>query len=233
MLFFISLNPKKIMSDNSTNNNATTINKIIDLVAKYYNIFLSLGLLGLAYYLKWNPIILVLFVSSLVLFVPAVKKTVDAKVSDGVKKTIATFMAGVSAIAGFFGLNQEPPKPVNNNINNSSVVVSSVSKSSLTITKLSSSSVITNNSAKIETSKSPESKVNTTNQNVSSDKKTSSMSTQTQSNNQTKSDQPKPKGFIEGSCEELKTKGIVNIKRGDANYTEARDRNNDGVACEG
>jgi Excalibur calcium-binding domain len=225
------------MSNTPTNNNEATTNQIIDLIAKYYNVFLSVGLLTLAYYLKWNAIVLILFVLSLSLFIPAVKKVVDSTVSDGVKKVIATFMAGVSAIAGFFGLNnQEPVKPVNNNANNSSVVVSSTSKSSLVNNKISSSTAnnSTNSVAKIESSKTVDSKGNIFNQIFGGDKKTSSVSsisTQNQAN-KSQDNQPRPKGFVEGNCSDLKAKGIVNIKKGDVNYTEERDRNNDGVACE-
>ena len=39
-------------------------------------------------------------------------------------------------------------------------------------------------------------------------------------------------GFIKGSCASLKKLGLGNFERGDPNYTEARDRDDDGIACE-
>jgi endonuclease YncB( thermonuclease family) len=39
-------------------------------------------------------------------------------------------------------------------------------------------------------------------------------------------------GFIKGSCASLKKLGLGNFERGDPNYTEARDRDEDGIACE-
>jgi hypothetical protein len=38
--------------------------------------------------------------------------------------------------------------------------------------------------------------------------------------------------YIEGTCDVLHEIGIVNIQRNEANYTEDRDRDMDGVACE-
>jgi micrococcal nuclease len=39
-------------------------------------------------------------------------------------------------------------------------------------------------------------------------------------------------GFIKGSCASLNKLGLGNFERGDPNYTEARDRDEDGIACE-
>ena len=39
-------------------------------------------------------------------------------------------------------------------------------------------------------------------------------------------------GFIKGTCASLKKLGLGNFERGDPNYTEARDRDEDGIACE-
>jgi endonuclease YncB( thermonuclease family) len=39
-------------------------------------------------------------------------------------------------------------------------------------------------------------------------------------------------GFIKGSCASLKKLGLGNFERGDPNYTKARDRDEDGIACE-
>jgi micrococcal nuclease len=39
-------------------------------------------------------------------------------------------------------------------------------------------------------------------------------------------------GFIKGSCASLKKLGLGNFERGDPNYTVARDRDKDGIACE-
>ena len=40
-------------------------------------------------------------------------------------------------------------------------------------------------------------------------------------------------GYVGGTCKELKASGVgSNFTPGDANYTSARDRDNDGVACE-
>lgn len=39
-------------------------------------------------------------------------------------------------------------------------------------------------------------------------------------------------GFIKGSCASLKKLGLGNFERGDPNYTEARDGDDDGIACE-
>ena len=40
-------------------------------------------------------------------------------------------------------------------------------------------------------------------------------------------------GYVSGTCKELKASGVgSNFTPGDANYTSARDRDNDGVACE-
>lgn len=39
-------------------------------------------------------------------------------------------------------------------------------------------------------------------------------------------------GFIKGSCASLNELGLGNFERGDPNYTEARDRDDDGIACE-
>jgi micrococcal nuclease len=39
-------------------------------------------------------------------------------------------------------------------------------------------------------------------------------------------------GFIKGSCASLKKLGLGNFERGDPNYTAARDRDEDGIACE-
>jgi micrococcal nuclease len=39
-------------------------------------------------------------------------------------------------------------------------------------------------------------------------------------------------GFIKGSCASLIKLGLGNFERGDPNYTESRDRDEDGIACE-
>lgn len=40
-------------------------------------------------------------------------------------------------------------------------------------------------------------------------------------------------GYVSGTCKELKASGVgSNFRPGDANYTSARDRDDDGVACE-
>ena len=39
-------------------------------------------------------------------------------------------------------------------------------------------------------------------------------------------------GFVSGTCGELKARGLGPFYPGDANYTNRRDRDNDGVACE-
>lgn len=39
-------------------------------------------------------------------------------------------------------------------------------------------------------------------------------------------------GFIKGSCASLKKLGLGNFREGDPNYTQSRDRDNDGLACE-
>ncbi len=40
-------------------------------------------------------------------------------------------------------------------------------------------------------------------------------------------------GYVSGNCKELKASGVgSNFTPGDANYTSARDRDNDGIACE-
>jgi len=39
-------------------------------------------------------------------------------------------------------------------------------------------------------------------------------------------------GFIKGSCASLNKLGLGNFERGDPNYTAARDRDKDGIACE-
>lgn len=38
--------------------------------------------------------------------------------------------------------------------------------------------------------------------------------------------------FVAGTCLELKKLGMGNFQRGDVNYTPARDRDKDGIACE-
>lgn len=39
--------------------------------------------------------------------------------------------------------------------------------------------------------------------------------------------------YIDGTCKELKASGAdSNFRPGDANYTSARDRDNDDIACE-
>ena len=44
--------------------------------------------------------------------------------------------------------------------------------------------------------------------------------------------QPSNGGYVAGTCTELKKLGLGNFKVGDPNYSKARDRDNDGVACE-
>ena len=38
--------------------------------------------------------------------------------------------------------------------------------------------------------------------------------------------------YISGSCKDLRSQGLSHFTRGDANYTNKRDRDNDGIACE-
>ena len=38
--------------------------------------------------------------------------------------------------------------------------------------------------------------------------------------------------FVAGTCLQLKKMGMGNFQRGDVNYTPARDRDKDGIACE-
>jgi uncharacterized protein YkwD len=44
--------------------------------------------------------------------------------------------------------------------------------------------------------------------------------------------QEKSSGYVAGTCKELKAQGLSDFRPGDPNYTSARDRDNDGVACE-
>ena len=39
-------------------------------------------------------------------------------------------------------------------------------------------------------------------------------------------------GFVSGTCKDLKAQGLGPFYPGDANYTNKRDRDNDGIACE-
>lgn len=43
---------------------------------------------------------------------------------------------------------------------------------------------------------------------------------------------PDTSGFVAGTCKELRAQGLSDFSPGDPNYTESRDRDNDGVACE-
>lgn len=38
--------------------------------------------------------------------------------------------------------------------------------------------------------------------------------------------------YISGTCADLRRRGLSNFRPGDPNYTSARDRDNDGIACE-
>lgn len=43
---------------------------------------------------------------------------------------------------------------------------------------------------------------------------------------------PSAFGYVDGTCKELKAMGLGNFGVNDPNYTDSRDRDNDGVACE-
>jgi Excalibur calcium-binding domain len=43
---------------------------------------------------------------------------------------------------------------------------------------------------------------------------------------------PASSGYVAGTCKQLKAKGLGRFSPGDANYTSARDRDSDGIACE-
>jgi hypothetical protein len=200
--------------------NAQAANQFLDLAAKFYNVVLSLGLLALAYYLKWNVIVLVLFAISLLLFVPPIKRAVDNVVSEAVKKVIAAFMAMVAAVSGFFGIgNQEPVQPPTQNNKALSSQVFSGQSSIKAPTAAQNRASSSANGGFLG--------------NIFGGNNNSSNNNQNNKDQNNKDNQPRPKGYIEGTCEDLKAKGVGVVRRGEPNYSEERDRDGDGVACEG